>query len=485
MNIYTKRIVSAIILAMTLFSCSDLEETPYSFLTINEYYNTAEDAESAITAAYGALTKPGMYGQSIWMLGDYSADQMFPKPVVGRNLLTEFTYDATHDQVEQFWNESYNGINNVNLVIQNVPLIDMDEARREEIVAEAKFLRGLFYFNLVKTFGEVPLKVLPTASLADIESPKNPSSEIYAQIIQDLKEAGDILNPGIPEVSGRASQGAAQGLLAKVYLYNGQYAEARDMAKTVMDDGTYRLVDSPGELWDVSRENANRVENIFAVEFSRSPNLQSQNFTSYLAPAGSNGVYAATAWGSSFAFEQFYHSYADGDLRKQLMDTSFVDSQGVLHTMDNDPNLKERVIIAKYADPMANGARNETNFPILRYADILLIYAEASARASGQVQGEGLQMVNAVRDRAGLGPLPSAITLEEYLAAIMQERSWELAFEADRWFDMTRTGEFLEIGEVTNYWFPTRPVQPKHRFFPIPENEVLTNANLDQNEPWK
>ncbi|GAB3649912.1 RagB/SusD family nutrient uptake outer membrane protein [Echinicola sediminis] len=485
MNINIKTLLGVSLLAIALISCSDLEETPYSFVTTNEFYKTAEDAESAITAAYGSLTRPGMYGQSVWMLGDYSADQMFPKPVVGRNLLTEFSYDATHDQIEQFWNESYDGINNANLVIQNVPGILMDENRRSQIVAEAKFLRGLYYFNLVKTFGEVPLKVTPTSSLNDIESPTSPVQEIYGQIIKDLQEAIEILSPGIPEVSGRASQGAAQALLAKVYLYHEQYSEAKNIAKSLMDKGTYRLVENPQLLWDVSRENANRIEHIFAVEFSRSPNLQAQNFTSYFAPAGSNGVYSATAWGSSFAFEDFYDSYDDNDLRKQLMDTSFVDSQGNLHTRENDPNLKERVIVKKYADVMANGARNETNYPILRYADVLLIYAEASARLSGQVEIDGLQAVNEVRERANLEPLSNSLSREEYLEAILQERSWELAFESDRWFDMTRTGEFLKVQQITNYWFPIRPVQPKHRYFPIPENEVLTNSNLEQNEPWK
>lgn len=472
-------------LAGLMASCSDLVEQPYSFLTINEFYSTANDAESAITATYGSLTQTGMYGQAIWMLSDYSGDQMFPKPVVGRDLLTSFGYDATHDQVESFWNESYNGINNANLVIQNVPEISMDEQRRSHIVAEAKFLRALYYFNLVRSYGDIPLKVLPTSSLADIETGKSPQAEVYSQIIIDLEEALTVLNAGIPEVKGRVSRGAAQALLAKVYLYSEDYASAVEMAKQLISEGNYALVADPVSLWDVNKENANVIENILSVEFSRAPNLQSQTFTSFFAPSGSNGVYSATAWGSSFAFKSFYDSYEAMDLRKQLMDTEFTDSQGKLHTMDNDPNLKERVIIKKYADPMSNGARNESNYPLLRYAEVLLIYAEASARASGQVDAEGLAAINQVRQRAGVEAIPATIAYEDYLDRILQERSWELAFEADRWFDLTRTGEFMDMAQVTNYWFPVRPVQLKHRYFPIPETEVQTNSNLDQSADWK
>ncbi len=467
-----------------LNSCSDLEEEPFSFLSPAQFYSTSDDAEAALTAAYGSLANSGIYGRSLWMLSDYSADQMFPKPVVGRELLTIFAYDATFDQIGAFWNESYQGINNANQVIAYVPDIIMNTTRKDQIIAEAKFLRALYYFNLVRNFGDVPLKLTPTQDLSEANSPKSSEQEIYDQIVTDLTEAEVVLTNGIASVKGRVTKGAASGLLAKVYLYKEDWNNASLKAEEVITSGVYELTESVVDLWNVDLEDENYNENIFAVEFSRNANLETQDYTSFFGPTGSAPIFSAAAWGSSFAYDSFYESYNDDDDRKGLMQTSFTNASGQVFNQENDPNLLDRVIINKFADPKAIGGRNENNFPILRYADVLLIYAEASAQASGGPTIASYNAINEVRNRASLENLTPGLGLQAFVDAVLQERSWELAFEADRWYDLTRTNTFLEVSNVTNSWFPNRPVQSRHEKFPIPENEVISNPNLEQNPPW-
>ncbi|WP_332368427.1 RagB/SusD family nutrient uptake outer membrane protein [Spirosoma telluris] len=175
-----------IALASSLTSCQ-LAEKPYSFITPSQFYNTASDAEAALTAAYTPITD--LYSRVGTQVPDYSADQCFPRAVVGREQLTVFSYDATNDLIGQYWQHCYNGVNRANQVIENVPRVTMDEARKKQILAEAQFLRGLYYFHLVKTFGDVPLKQISTKDIASTETSKSKAEDVYAFLIKDLEQA--------------------------------------------------------------------------------------------------------------------------------------------------------------------------------------------------------------------------------------------------------------------------------------------------------
>jgi starch-binding outer membrane protein, SusD/RagB family len=466
-------------LVTSLIGCQ-LNEKPYSFITPDQFYTSASDAEAALTAAYTPVTD--LYSRVGTQLPDYSADQCFPRAVVGREQLTVFSYDATNDLIGQYWQHCYNGVNRANQVIENVPRVTMDETRKKQILAEALFLRGLYYFHLAKAFGDVPIKLTSTKDISTTETPKSKVDEVYALIIKDLEQAVKDL-PAQPKDRGRAASGAAQGLLAKVYLYAGNNAKALENAQALIQTNRYSLMPSIVDLYTPLKEDAARVEMIFAAEFSSLPGLVAYDLNGFYTPASSIPVFSRGAFGSAFGYISFYKSFNPIDKRRQMLDTAYVNAAGKF-IGQADANIKDRVIVKKFLDINSNGANGENNFPIIRLADVYLIAAEAEARQNGATS-VAYTAINTVRRRAGIPDLTPGLSKDAFIEAVLQERSWELCYEADRWFDLTRTGKFKLVANVLNSYYPSRPVQDKHRFFPIPNVEILTNSQLEQNSAWK
>lgn len=464
---------------VTMSAC-ELTETPYSFVSPQQFYTSTSDAEAALAAAYSPLTD--LYSRVGTQLPDYSADQCFPRAVVGRDQLTVFSYDATMDLIGQYWQHCFNGINRANQVIENVPKITMDETRKRQLLAEAFFLRGLYYFHLVKTFGEVPIKSTSTRDVSTTEVAKSKVEEVYAFLIKDLEQATKDL-PATPKDRGRAAIGAAQGLLAKAYLYAGNWAKASENAQAVIQSNRYSLLPNVLDLYNPLREDAARVEQIFAAEFSALSGLNGSDLIGFYAPAGSSPLFSRTSFGSAFGYVSFYRSFNPIDKRRQVLDTAYVNSAGKL-IGQADVTLRDRIFVKKFLDPNSNGALGENNFPILRLADVYLIAAEAEARQTGPTP-VAYTAINTVRKRAGIPDLTPGLSKDAFIDAVLQERSWELCYEADRWYDLTRTGKFKMVASVLNSYYPTRPVQDKHRYFPIPNVEVQTNSKIEQNPAWK
>lgn len=460
-------------------SCQ-LEEQPYSFVTPQQFYTSASDAEAALTAAYTPVTD--LYNRVGHQVPDYSADQCFPRAVVGREQLTVYSYDATNDLIGQYWQACFNGVNRANQVLENVPQVTMDETRKKQILAEAYFLRALYYFHLVKTFGDVPLKTSSTKDIAGTEKAKSPAVDIYAAIVKDLQQAEADL-PAAPKDRGRSASLVATGLLAKVYLYMGNWAKAAEKTQAVIQSGKYSLMPNVLDLYDPLKEDAARAEVMFAAEYSSISGLNNNDIIALYAPSNSVPIFSKGAFGSQFAYTSFYNSFNPVDKRRVLLDTAYVNAQGKL-IGQSDISLVDRVIVKKYTDPNSNGPNGENNFPILRLADVYLVAAEAEARQNGPTP-TAYAAINTVRKRAGLPDLTPGLSKDALIDAVLQERSWELFCEADRWYDLTRTGRFKQMATVLNSYYKSRPVQDKNRFFPIPNQEVLTNSLLEQNPAWK
>ena len=476
---------------LLISSCSKLDEKPYSFFTPAQFFNTATDAEAALTAVYGPLGgSGGLYGREGWQVPDYSADQMCPRAVVGRDALTTFNYDATLSFLLVYWRNCYSGINNANVLLANIGKVSMDATRKKQIIAEAKFMRAVYYFHLVKNWGDVPLRKDPITEVNQTDIVKSPRKDVYTFIIEDLK-AAELDLPASTNVKGRTRSMAATAMLSKVYLYNEDYTNAATAAKKVIDSNVFGLMPDVIGLWNPNNEDANRKEMIFAVENTRVQNTSpGTDIAAFNAPAGSGTKYANTVFGSQFAFVNFYKSFDDNDKRKKLMDTTFVNTLGVTVNQSNPTGaIYDRAFIRKYEDPQATGANQaENNYPILRYADVLLIYAEALARTTG-VTTPALDAVNQVRRRAfnvttSTYDLSPALTTSQFIDAILQERSFELCFEADRWYDLTRTGKYLQVATALNSYYVSRAVQTKHRWFPIPSQEVQSNSLMVQTTGW-
>lgn len=477
-----------------MMSCK-LDESVYSSIFSESYYRTASDAEKALVSAYGAMS--GLYGgPAALLVPDFSDDQTYPRAVVGRNTLTLFTVEPTYttqrsqgrinESPEQIWSSCYQGIERANWIIAKVPDAEMDETRKKQILGEAHFLRAFYHWMLAKNFGEIPVRIAPSTTEEEAYMPKSPLNEVYRQIYSDLDIAYGSGLPSFPTVEpGRPSREAVNALYAKAALYNEDWAVALEKAEAVLNAQTYSLLDNVVDLFRHDNEEAARREMIWAYEVDAISPGNGHQMVGLLGPSGSGGVeYGRTTYGSMFAYMDFFRSFDEGDERRMLLDTTYLNRAGQwVPQRDITPITKEGVLIKKYQDPVST-TNSTRNIPIFRLADIYLIAAEAEAHLNGP-STKAYGYVNSIRDRAGLENLGVGLNETDFIDAVIQERAWEFFAEGDRWYDLTRTGKFLEvIPHAVNDVYPERNVQPKNRYFPIPQDEINANPELTQNPDW-
>lgn len=489
-------LLGGLCLMLVYSSCNKLTETPYSSIFTNNFYKTASDAEAALTAVYGPMV--ALYNTAGTGASDFSADQIYPRPVVGRDTYTLFSYDANYttqksfsrqmESPQQIWQSCYSGIEKANWVILRVPETNMDTARRTVILGEAYYLRAFYLWMLTKNFRDIVVKTTPSTSIDTAIMGKTMQPDVFKQIYQDL----DLAIAKLPSYSaniqkGRPSKEVAMALYAKTALYAQNWATALDKAKQVLSSGKYSLMPDVLDVYNVAKEDAARQENMWAFECeSASPGFSTQIIGLY-GPKNSDGPqYAASSYGSAFAYQSFFDSFNAADRRRLLLDTIYINKLGqVVHQKDITPITPQGVLVKKYMDPNSVGGSGAINIPILRLADVYLIAAEAAARQNGP-SGEAYGYINAVRNRAGLPGLTTGLDKEHFVDSVLQERSWELFGEGDRWYDLTRTNTFLQvIPKAVNNVYPGRAPQPRNRYFPIPLDEINANPKLEQNPDWK
>lgn len=491
-----KNILYGLLLLLMHTSCNKLSESPYSSIFTDNFYKTASDAEAALTAVYGPMVN--LYLTAATAASDFSADQVYPRPVVGRDTYTLFSYDPNYttqksfsrqnESPQQIWQSCYAGIEKANWVIYRVPQTSMDTARRSVIVGEAFYMRAFYLWMLTKNFGDVVVKTSPSTSLDTAIVGKSSQADVYKQIYLDLDQAIAKLPSYDANIQkGRPSREVALALYAKAALYAQDWTVALDKAKQVLSAGKYSLMTDVLDVYNVTKEDAARQENMWAFECeSTSPGFSTQIISLY-GPKNSDGPqYAVTSFGSAFAYQSFFDSFDPADRRRKLLDTTYINKQGqVVPQKDITPITTQGVLVKKYMDPNSVGGSGAVNIPILRLADVYLIAAEATAQETGAT-AEAYGYINTVRARAGLAELAAGLSKEQFINAVLQERSWELFAEGDRWYDLTRTNTFLQvIPKAVNNVFPAREPQAKHRFFPIPLDEINANAKLEQNPDWK
>lgn len=419
-----KKFILPLAALLSLAGCSKLEETPYSSIFTDNYYKTAGDAEGAITAVYGALAT--MYaGPGPLMFSDFSTDQVYPRPVVARDVFALFTYDAAYSAIVSFnranespitvWNASYDGIVKANWVLDKVPQTPMDTRRREEILGEAYFLRAYFHWMLTKNFRDVVVKVNTSKSLDEANQAISPKAEVYKQIFSDLDEAVKRLpSYSATLVKGRASKEAALGLYAKAALYNESWTVALQKAQEVITSGKHSLLPDVRDVYTATKEDAARLETMFAFEAeAATPGRSSQIMGLYGPPNSTSAEYGPTTFGSIFAYPSFFASFDPTDKRRALLDTSYVNRAGArVPQRSITPITPRGVLVKKYQDPTGIGGSHNINIPLLRYADLLLVAAEAEARQNGPTP-VAYGYVNQVRTRAGLLGLKTGLGKED------------------------------------------------------------------------
>jgi hypothetical protein len=464
---------------------SVLDRAPQESYTLDNYFLDAEQATQSVNAIYSQLRDWETHVFSFIGMTDIVSDDSnkgsTPNDAFFLQEVDDFTHTATNVAPASVWKGYYVGIFRANLAIDRIPTVpEMDENLRMRLIGEAKFLRAHFYFNLVRWFGDLPLLTEPFPSDFSIE--RSPKSLVYEQIISDLNDASDVLPTRTGYAStdvGRATQGAAKAMLAKVYLTMENWPEAERLALEVINSGQYSLYNSYAKLF--RREGENSVESIFEVQAAAYET--GGGGTQYNEVQGVRGD-PNLGWGFNTPSNDLLAAYESGDPRRDatilFVGEVLPDGSGIVQ--DNVNIIGERYNQKAWVPEHTGGNGNGPgNIRILRYADVLLIAAEA-LNENGKT-ATALTYINQVRTRArGTSPsvLPDLTLTDpaELRAAIWRERRVELALEQHRWFDLVRQKRAATVMQSVGKNF----IVNQHELFPIPQGEIdLSQGALVQN----
>ena len=476
---------AGVIILLSASSCTKdfLDRAPISQMNGNNFYKTADDMKNALSAAYAGLQTGGLYYSSMHVIGDMRSDNTeITNPNAGSDLVAvdNFQNLATTSISGTTWAGHYQAIQSVNIVIEKIEAVNMDAGLKARYTAEAKFLRGLMYFNLVRIFGDVPLvtKVINNPQEGYTYS-RNPSAEVYAQIVTDLADAEAVLPHEFTGADiGRATKGAAAALLGKVYLTQKRWDLAAPQLKKVIDNvglNKYQLLPTYAGVFGIANEN-NR-ESIFEVQFKKGSAGEGSPYTNQFAPIGSGTavVSIGNPLGQNIPTADMSNAYEANDARKVAsMRNSYV----------LGANTVQHNYIVKYLGVPAANLDSDNNWIVLRYADVLLMYAEALNEQGYVADGPAFTYLNQVRLRAGLLIKTSnnanlalrIVNQAAFRLAIEQERRVELAFEGHRWFDLIRTDRAVTV-------MAGKGIQSHHVLFPIPQSQIDINPSLIKQNP--
>jgi hypothetical protein len=495
-----KYIIIALAATFTMGCSKQLEEKPYGFLSTTNFYKTEADANSALIYAYSILPDLGYYSRNFIVLTELPTEDVASASGKSADamLLDQLNVTATNGVLSPAYQFPYVGINRANLVIKYVPNItSIADASRNEIIGEALTLRALHYFNLVRLFGAVPLHTDPVDDISQTNLKKSPIKDIYNQVLADLNRAQGIMDQTVR--MGRVNQVGTWGLLAKVYLTlasgkatgspgyefvtnaDEMYTNAKTWAGKVVNDQTVYGLDpdlvaiydvnkklGPEHLFDASVDRLGADEG----QYSKLPLFFMPNLNFRLP----NGTYVPGGFNEFLTEPGIYNSFDANDKRKTQLIIATINDVG--DAGGNKGPTQNLSINDAYYRPFSNkfndsgwqtGQQTSANTPILRFSDVLLIYAEASGPTA-----EGYTAVNRIRSRAGLGNLPPALSVTQFRDAVIQERSWELSFEGNRLFDLRRSHKMESVLKDTY----GKTISGDPYFFPIPQAEVNKNPNL-------
>ncbi|WP_034919720.1 RagB/SusD family nutrient uptake outer membrane protein [Gillisia sp. CAL575] len=389
-----------------------------------------------------------------------------------KDKLDALTHTSTSITFNEVWEANYQGIARANQALNYLPDLEIDEDLKTRLIGESKFLRAEYYFRLVRMFGGVPLinKVPDIENEDDINAAYNRVSkeDIYAFITSDLTDAVASLPTSYSSADlGRATKGAALTALAKVNMYQGNWQQVYDLTNEVMGLG-YSLTPEYEDIWKEIGEN--NSESIFEIQGrGETPNKGVQG---YFVTQGARGA-GGWGWGFNTPTEDLTNSYEDGDKRKDatiiFRGETLWDGLLVAETVSN-PRYNQKAYVSKTMETFNGGDwESNKNVRILRYAEVLLMNAEAALN----VGGDAKTPLNLVRNRAGLEGLDNVTIMD-----VWKERRWELAFEHDRYFDLVRQGRAGQVLRAHGKNF----VDGKHELFPIPQAQIdLSKGQLMQN----
>lgn len=507
--INTLRLAFVALLTLGTVSCNDwLREPTPGTTELDDFFKDGATCKQSVIAAYHPLMWEfnGTYF-SEWFIGDIASDDALKG---GENIgdmanaydIENFKTVPSNQLLLDFYRAQYQGISRCNLAICYIPDVavdeSMDERLKERLLGEAHFLRAYYYFRLVRMFGDVPKTTEPIVNSEEWKNyPRVDKSKIYELIISDLEYAEERLwlrSEIAAEEVGIATKGAAQAMLLKVNLYNGDADAARQWGEKLIASNEYSLCANYADNFTLEGENG--PESLFEIQYMDDPQsdygegfgFTRGTFTLKLIRSRSSS-FGDSGWGFNKPTQNLYDEFEEGDPRRDVTIHNPTDEQ--IDTPEQEIYLGSRYLNRKYAlldDTgkylrLSHDARGPINNKQIRYADVLLMYAEACL-ASGVDVSKGEQALNDVRSRVGLSPV--SLTWE----SLRHERRVELAMEGHRWFDLCRWGIVKEVMDA--YKQQETPearaemaefIAGKHELMPIPAEEVRLGG-LTQNNGY-
>ena len=473
-----------ILVALFFLSCEGmLEEVPEDFVSRANYYQNESDAQGAINGVYSSFG-PDFCGITHYLMvelhGDFLNGRGSQQPI---SVMDQVLNAQNIGRVASNWSRLYQCINRANAVLDNVPLIEnIDAGVRDQIIAEAHFLRALAYFELVRGWGPVPLRTSENTDLSGLNAPRSSESEVYDLIIDDLTIAESGLSSSVGAETGRASVWAAKMLLSHVYLTTEQWDLAAQKADDVIQSGMYDLVtvSQPDDFYQIFGGETS-TEDIFSIHHSetRTANIQTYLHRGSAHPYnfGTRGFFA---WLPDTANTFIGSAWDNNDLRKSFnLYREYQDSEG------NWVSLPSTVPVLFKKFITTEDGLNIPTIPVYRYTEAFLFYAEASCRADGAPSALALERLNMIKRRAyGYDPnvaspvdYAAGMTEDEFADAVLQERAYEFMIERRRWWDLKRTGKVEEAFAAAGKGFISERL-----LWPIPEDEINNNELITQED---
>lgn len=489
-----KILIALSVLVVVLGACkkSFLDKKPLGDISDVSFWQTTSDLDNATNNIYHILSDNNVDGQNKF------GDQWFPfafncpmndlkqTAIPDVVSLMHQDFEGTNIWLNEIWKGCFKGIARANRVLAHAPAMTIDATFKNQKIAEAKCLRGMFYLYLVRAYGDVPLLLTEPTGASDLHPKKTPKAQVLAQVVKDLTDAATALPTTWDDANvGRTTKGTALGYLALADLYLQNWNDAITQTEALKGLGKYGLWANYSDAYKWP-DAENGKESIFEIQYGDFPG-QDQFYNSFIGLSDANGTTTKNPnnWSVLYPSPQFRMAFEPGDKRRWEILTngqtiSLMDGSGgtKVYTMDSTKNAgTEGLGMRKYwIGTATDGHNSPQNIYLLKYSEVLLNEAEAYANASQFAQAYVL--INQIRARAGL-PAKSGGDLATAIADINHERRFENFADENGWFDLTRTGQAKKFLQ-DNYGI-TMP--DRNYLFPIPADEIQLNPNLLPNNP--
>ena len=491
-----KKILYIAIFSFLFISCEDdLDQKPISDIGANNFYSNTDDFENAINGTYSSLS---IYPNMQFYLSEMRSDNMYGVTATGvrpYEQINNFDLNLSpNEQVRDNWDNDYKGIFRANTVLERLNAEAVpEEATRNRMEGEAKFLRAFFFFDLVRFYGKVPLIDRAYTPEETLEIGRSPVPEVYDLILADLQDAIDLLPENYDNnFKGKATSWSAKALLGLVYLTrsgptygiegpgldSGEYAEALSLFNDIINNGPFGFVDDYSEIFSYTNEG--NPEIVFDVQYMSGGLGVGGEYQSLTVPNGYltvNNVGFPNGEDRKQVSTDLIEEYPTEDVRDEFnILEGYEDANG---------NFNPSPFYVKYIDLNYAGQDRfdwGLNYPVIRYTDILMMKAEAILMGGSGSQADVVTYVNMVRDRAGLAPV-SSVDID----VLLEEKRREFACESKRWFDLIRTGKVVE---TINDWIPVEDIQDRMNLmdenqiiYPVPSKQITVKEGLYQQNP--